>query len=259
MRGALFPGVFHGPVLGIIPADAGSTLHSNTRSATGQDHPRGCGEHARSAHPMRVIAGSSPRMRGARDRPGVQVPDHRIIPADAGSTMHNMTNTQHSTGSSPRMRGALYKYGLRLFPRQDHPRGCGEHVAHIILGCFLEGSSPRMRGAPPPIWAAFSCLRIIPADAGSTQGEDGKESRERDHPRGCGEHVGRMRELAMNEGSSPRMRGAPALTARPTTPVRIIPADAGSTRNYHGLCRCHWDHPRGCGEHRSRKQRMTPR
>ena len=66
MRGALFPGVFHGPVLGIIPADA-------------------------------------------------------------GSTMHNMTNTQHSTGSSPRMRGALYKYGLRLFPRQDHPRGCGEH------------------------------------------------------------------------------------------------------------------------------------
>ena len=147
MQGALPSTENHSKHYRIIPADAGSTLHSNTRSATGQDHPRGCGEHARSAHPMRVIAGSSPRMRGARDRPGVQVPDHRIIPADAGST----------------------------------------------------------------------------------QGEDGKESRERDHPRGCGEHVGRMRELAMNEGSSPRMRGAPFEETENDTSLRIIPADAGST------------------------------
>ena len=60
-------------------------------------------------------------MRGARSFSPSHACDRRIIPADAGSTMHNMTNTQHSTGSSPRMRGAPFEEtendtSLRIIP-----------------------------------------------------------------------------------------------------------------------------------------------
>ena len=34
-------------------------------------------------------------------------------------------------------------------------------------------------------------------------------------------------------------------------PLRIIPADAGSTISGLHVARANWDHPRGCGEHHS--------
>ena len=91
----------------IIPADAGSTRSSCSATGPVPDHPPGCGEHQM----INVVAflkqGSSPRMRGAPDRPE-QVPyQDRIIPADAGSTR----------SSVPGSHG-----------RKDHPRGCGEHA-----------------------------------------------------------------------------------------------------------------------------------
>ena len=50
----------------------------------------------------------------------------RIIPADAGSTLHK---------TAPM--GSVW----------DHPRGCGEHIAASELWDYPQGSSPRMRGA----------------------------------------------------------------------------------------------------------------
>ena len=46
MRGALWIGLIAGVVLGIIPADAGSTSTSDTDATSFQDHPRRCGEHS---------------------------------------------------------------------------------------------------------------------------------------------------------------------------------------------------------------------
>ena len=65
MRGAL--GVVRdGTALGgIIPADAGSTVMLPSESYCNGDHPRGCGEHLRSAISLVRVLGSSPRMRGA--------------------------------------------------------------------------------------------------------------------------------------------------------------------------------------------------
>ena len=45
MRGARYRNVLKNPQIGIIPADAGSTLSSWTYSFRVKDHPRGCGEH----------------------------------------------------------------------------------------------------------------------------------------------------------------------------------------------------------------------
>ena len=52
----------------IIPADAGSTIIGGHRLVGVEDHPRGCGEHFLGFFDHVRQAGSSPRMRGARQR-----------------------------------------------------------------------------------------------------------------------------------------------------------------------------------------------
>ena len=50
-----------------------------------------------------------------------------------------------------------------------------------------------------------------------------------DHPRGCGEHLTDNLKGDVEQGSSPRMRGAPSAAVIPSSLSSIIPADAGST------------------------------
>ena len=114
------------PIVGIIPADAGSTVDMTILVRPMADHPRGCGEHSRGVELVRNPAGSSPRMRGAPLRAGRGRRQQRIIPADAGST------------------GRIRMKSSR---REDHPRGCGEHGHSTLVGLIHKGSSPRMRGA----------------------------------------------------------------------------------------------------------------
>ena len=71
----------------------------------------------------------------------------------------------------------------------DHPRGCGEHVGFLFLLGRSQGSSPRMRGALFVFYRLPRYVGIIPADAGSTQGNTKIDYPFVDHPRGCGEHV----------------------------------------------------------------------
>ena len=171
----------------IIPADAGSTAQDGWRSQIRRDHPRGCGEHAALSSVISPASGSSPRMRGALHRPSPDGAHDRIIPADAGSTAYRWR---------------------RLWAVQDHPRGCGEHTVTTFCKVPVAGSSPRMRGARCCRLDRRPGLRIIPADAGSTERTLLKTPALRDHPRGCGEHyLGRPRDLRPG-GSSPRMRGA---------------------------------------------------
>ena len=105
-RGAPTDRTHRGPLLGIIPACAGSTGRHSRDTMASRDHPRVRGEH-RSPPPARAgQQGSSPRARGApgpHPRPGR---DPGIIPACAGSTN----------------RGTC-----RSCDRWDHPRVRGEH------------------------------------------------------------------------------------------------------------------------------------
>ena len=50
------------------------------------------------------------------------------------------------------------------------------------------------------------------------------------------------------------MRGAHVVLVAPVQPVRIIPADAGSTGQYKAGAVTVMDHPRRCGEHPQAKQ-----
>ena len=95
-------------------------------------------------------------------------------------------------------------------------------------------------------------MRIIPADAGSTEPNKFKKIALRDHPRGCGEHSRASGVGSLRVGSSPRMRGALSFAAFRTVVRGIIPADAGSTLSISTNAVPMLDHPRGCGEHQWR-------
>ena len=154
------------------------------------------------------MIGSSPRMRGAHKHDTPELMQHRIIPADAGSTaLESWTRSRD----------------------WDHPRGCGEHRPCTVTCWASMGSSPRMRGAPGYQPHHPRLQGIIPADAGSTRTAPTRPNSSRDHPRGCGEHFRACQQLRLSPGSSPRMRGAHTWMKGIMMAERIIPADAGST------------------------------
>ena len=107
-----------------------------------------------------------------------------------------------------------------------------------------------MRGAPSCSTTPNMWLWIIPADAGSTSCLAYDRASIGDHPRGCGEHKSSTKASSAAWGSSPRMRGAPINKMENAQDLRIIPADAGSTGQLPQEYSKHWDHPRGCGEHK---------
>ena len=92
-------------------------------------------------------------------------------------------------------------------------------------------------------------MRIIPADAGSTDADITLTFQSWDHPRGCGEHKPLFIVIWLRMGSSPRMRGAHHQAGNQAHSTRIIPADAGSTPPSRKPSTQYTDHPRGCGEH----------
>ena len=152
--------------------------------------------------------GSPPRMRGKPRRRRFDSPINRITPADAGKTQF-----------------------LMLAPRrdQDHPRGCGENSLKRHSRDIFPGSPPRMRGKQSKITNAANRDRITPADAGKTLVDAGMQLFMGDHPRGCGENLGRTRSRKATVGSPPRMRGKPTEAADRPESWRITPADAGKT------------------------------
>ena len=222
--------------VGIIPAGAGSTLSGWTQRPSARDHPRGGGEHSATCDIERISLGSSPRGRGALRHDPAYSLQRRIIPAGAGSTP--------STSLSRRV-------------MRDHPRGGGEHAV-TYAGLQVEsGSSPRGRGARVADAWSRRRVRIIPAGAGSTSPLARSDRRNRDHPRGGGEHAAAAKSTNGPDGSSPRGRGAPGAQRPHLSQARIIPAGAGSTsaRSPRGLSG--WDHPRGGGEHASLSAMMV--
>ena len=76
-----------------------------------------------------------------------------------------------------------------------------------------------------------------------------------DHPRVCGEHFVPTIMGSVSLGSSPRMRGTQIVDTGLRKLRGIIPAYAGNTWWSVSLAVASRDHPRVCGEHRSRRSR----
>ncbi len=110
---------------GIIPAYAGNTTGTCVAGMRGRDHPRICGEHYRTKPNTKCLQGSSPHMRGTRQRRTLAVLGKGIIPAYAGNTFPKV---------------------LAMLASWDHPRICGEHGIFCKTDRVWTGSSPHMRG-----------------------------------------------------------------------------------------------------------------
>ena len=191
-----------------IPACAGNTAAVLRASLELAVHPRVCGEHpvdvARALRP----GGSSPRVRGTLVIPRGQPFIYRFIPACAGNT----------------------KICVRpISGMAVHPRVCGEHWRQSHDCEIRYGSSPRVRGTPPDLVVFTAPRRFIPACAGNTSFPSGIAPRTAVHPRVCGEHCTVAVILFTLGGSSPRVRGTPALEPA-AVPMWLV-------------------HPRVCGEH----------
>ena len=79
-----------------------------------------------------------------------------------------------------------------------------------------------------------------------------ERGRVKDHPRGCGEKRFMRGGCPAFCGSSPRVRGEGALSAGEALDFGIIPAGAGRRPKCPDGLLPFKDHPRGCGEKRSR-------
>ena len=112
---------------GLIPASAGSTPGRAHHRDLDQAHPRVCGEHAIASVIGTRTAGSSPRLRGARNPLRNRNCPARLIPASAGSTRSRIPDQRQ---------------------QRAHPRVCGEHATTTHRRGNGRGSSPRLRGAP---------------------------------------------------------------------------------------------------------------
>ena len=179
-------------IFGIIPARAGFTPGTGTRPDAPGDHPRACGVYEILNRISSHRGGSSPRVRGLRDRPLRGGHPLRIIPARAGFT--------------------------------KAPRGfCGVCVAVVA------GSSPRVRGLRGVQDLPTSQDRIIPARAGFTPGGRPGSAPRSDHPRACGVYPVRYRATPTRTGSSPRVRGLQGHECGVADVLGIIPARAGFT------------------------------
>ena len=110
-----------------------------------------------------------------------------------------------------------------------------------------------MRGKQSDPQAIVQHLGITPADAGKTIFLYSFLSKNRDHPRGCGENRIMSSNLSRAPGSPPRMRGKPQKALKRHSRDRITPADAGKTPYRCSRHQADRDHPRGCGENTLRE------
>ena len=130
---------------GITPAYAGKRGKPMHAASEMWDHPRVCGEKARTSAPRLPATGSPPRMRGKGTAPRHLVQCCRITPAYAGKSFN----------------GSFLSF---LF--EDHPRVCGEKLKRLRKNYEKPGSPPRMRGKDDRRRMSASEQRITPAYAG---------------------------------------------------------------------------------------------
>ena len=171
---------------GITPAGAGKTGGFRGHTDTRRDHPRRCGENSRHLTVSRSSLGSPPQVRGKLRLRGQQTMRTGITPAGAGKT------------------------ACRRFPPvcyRDHPRRCGENSADRNSLLPVVGSPPQVRGKLEFENRLPFESGITPAGAGKTR-QPPLNSRSRwDHPRRCGENLGKRIGNAVFSGITPAGAG----------------------------------------------------
>ena len=146
-RGPLAAGTADVKRLGLIPARAGTTLHSCTESNPTGAHPRSRGDHAVEGRKPVAVTGSSPLARGPPLLRKARANRRGLIPARAGTT-------------------SAIIWVIRR--RRAHPRSRGDHKPSSRKPSPRRGSSPLARGPHIEGGRHYHCEGLIPARAGTT-------------------------------------------------------------------------------------------
>ena len=280
-----FPSTWTG---GLIPAHAGKTSASWSRTAAGTAHPRSRGENPEIWSASILESGSSPLTRGKRRRVGVGRRRGRLIPAHAGKTpgsarcgaqrpahprsrgenVPRCSLPRRRRGSSPLTRGKRLERDRRhrderLIPAHAgktqpapsrngvgaaHPRSRGENPFERSRRALIDGSSPLTRGKRGRHMDDRPRRRLIPAHAGKTPLARWPRGPRQAHPRSRGENGGDLAHLEISTGSSPLTRGKHASGGGDSGAERLIPAHAGKTAGVESRSRSRRAHPRSRGE-----------
>ena len=219
-----------------IPACAGNSGFRRSRRRRPAVHPRVCGELAVAFDSMGCTCGSSPRVRGTRERTAADG-DSRVGSSPRVRGTRPLINHVQllarfipaCAGNSP-VWGKVRHGGGRFIPAcagNSPRRGCGERRGR--------GSSPRVRGTRLADAGAGEHDRFIPACAGNSIVTSARCQVVLVHPRVCGE----LREDdvvgAEVAGSSPRVRGTPAGTGGSALAAAVHPRVCGELREAGGV------------------------
>ena len=147
----------------------------------------------------------------------------------------------HAASTAPQVR--------ELSTARAHPRSRGEHFTGELRSTSPLGSSPLTRGARAVQLHLARGDGLIPAHAGSTEEDFQPHQARPAHPRSRGEHLSDKEITDYIAGSSPLTRGAPPHHDEGTRHAGLIPAHAGSTRNFSSSTCSVTAHPRSRGEH----------
>ena len=137
-----------------------------------------------------------------------------------------------------------------LFPlRTVHPRTRGEHCCSMNSHTWNSGSSPHTRGTFPRRARRWPRARFIPAHAGNMKTKWCPMFNGAVHPRTRGEHINKLSDGLVSDGSSPHTRGTCHGGGPSPWSGRFIPAHAGNIAASATANRCSTVHPRTRGEH----------
>ena len=170
-------------------------------------------------------------MRGKVPQNGQKVKNNGITPACAGKRAEDVEANKIA---------------------KDHPRVCGEKILDKYGRLSVEGSPPRVRGKVFPIVIIVIADRITPACAGKSCQNQSKVCTIWDHPRVCGEKSILASVITRTLGSPPRVRGKVLISGRSNDCTGITPACAGKSCILHGCLAMIRDHPRVCGEKKTK-------
>ena len=132
---------------------------------------------------------------------------------------------------------------------------CGEKEKVVHFLGHVAGSPPRVRGKGVQRDCPLVGMGITPACAGKRVVVASVGETHRDHPRVCGEKVSSTSPIKCLKGSPPRMRGKVDLSLKVVRVLGITPACAGKSCPFLRRTSPRRDHPRVCGEKRSRFKR----
>ena len=181
----------------------------------------------------------------------------RFVPARAGNTPTGQFNALPHPGSSPRVRGTLGAAARGEVPDRFIPARAGNTGGQRRQVFGARGSSPRVRGTLEHRNLRPELIRFIPARAGNTVSARRHAAPAAVHPRACGEHSRHAPIVGGAGGSSPRVRGTRASLDLSMVGWRFIPARAGNTSLRPTDSPRASVHPRACGEHVRRRNRLS--